>query len=111
MKQRDALLVLGAVMLAVGISAILLASSLATAASPGRRIFFDARSSPPPARTVIEAQRDLPGPLRAMRLGTSSRSSRRPQRSSLRVIRSWERTEHRSADGGRSSVSFSAASR
>jgi len=66
MKQRDALLVLGAVMLAVGISAILLASSLATAASPGRRIFFDARSSPPPARTVIEAQRDLPGPLRAI---------------------------------------------
>ena len=63
MKQRDALIVLGAVMLAVGISAILLASSLATVASPGRRIFFDARNSPPPARTVIEAQRDLPAPL------------------------------------------------
>lgn len=62
MKQRDALIVLGAVMLAVGISAILLASSLA-AASPGRRIFFDARSSPPPARTVTEAQRDLPTAL------------------------------------------------
>jgi hypothetical protein len=60
MKQRDALIVLGAVMLAVGISAILLASSLATAASPSRRIFFDARNSAPPARTVIEAQRDLP---------------------------------------------------
>lgn len=63
MKQRDALLVLGAVMLAVGISAILLASSLATVPSPGRRIFFDSRNSPPPARTVIEAQRDLPGAL------------------------------------------------
>jgi hypothetical protein len=63
MKQHDALIVLGAVMLAVGISAILLASSLASAASPGRRIFFDARSSPPPARTVIEAQRDLPSAL------------------------------------------------
>ena len=62
MKQRDALIVLGAVMLAVGISAILLASSLA-AASPGRRIFFDARTSPPPARTVSEAQRDLPTAL------------------------------------------------
>ena len=62
MRQRDALIVLGAVMLAVGISAILLASSLA-AASPGRRIFFDARSSPPPARTVTEAQRDLPAAL------------------------------------------------
>jgi hypothetical protein len=62
MRQRDTLIVLGAVMLAVGISAILLAASLA-AASPGRRIFFDARSSPPPARTVTEAQRDLPGAL------------------------------------------------
>jgi len=62
MKQRDALIVLGAVMLAVGISAILLASSLASA-SPNRRIFFDARNSPPPARTVIEAQRGLPGAL------------------------------------------------
>jgi hypothetical protein len=61
-RQRDALIVLGAVMLAVGISAILLAASLA-AASPGRRIFFDARNSPPPARTVIESQRDLPGAL------------------------------------------------
>jgi hypothetical protein len=64
MRQRDALIVLGAVMLAVGISAILLASSLAAAAPTGRRIFFDARSSAPPARTVIEAQRDLPGALR-----------------------------------------------
>jgi hypothetical protein len=62
MRQGDALLVLGAVMLAVGISVVLLASSLASA-SPGRRIFFDARNSPPPARTVIETQRDLPGPL------------------------------------------------
>jgi len=59
MRQRDALIVLGAVMLAVGISAILIASSLA-AASPGRRIFFDARNSPPPARSVTEAQRELP---------------------------------------------------
>ncbi len=62
MKQRDALIVLGAVMLAVGISAILIASSLASAASPGRRIFFDARGSTPPARTVTEL-RELPGAL------------------------------------------------
>jgi len=66
MKQRDAMLVLAAVVLAVGVSAILLASSLASAPSasiqrPG--IFFSPRSSPPPARTVIEAQRDLPAPL------------------------------------------------
>ena len=63
MRQRDALLVLGAVMLAVGISAILLVSSLGAVGAPGRRIFFDARSSPPAARAVIEAQRDLPTPL------------------------------------------------
>ena len=60
MKQRDALIVLGAVMLAVAISAIFLASSLATVASAERRVFFDPRSSPPPARTVIETQRGLP---------------------------------------------------
>jgi len=67
MKQRDAMLVLAAVVLAVGVSAILLAGSLAGAASvSGRRpgIFFDPRNSPPPARTVIEAQQDLPVPLR-----------------------------------------------
>jgi hypothetical protein len=63
MKQRDALIVLGAVMLAVAVSAILLASSLGNVASPGRRIFFDARNSPPPARTVIETQRGLPEAL------------------------------------------------
>ena len=60
MKQRDALIVLGAVMLAVAISAIFLASSLATVASAERRVFFDPRSSPPPARTVIETLRGLP---------------------------------------------------
>src|SRR5437867_7873743 len=63
MKQRDAVIVLAAVMLAVGISAILLAASLATATPTGRRVFFDPRNSAPPARTVIEAQRDLPGAL------------------------------------------------
>ena len=60
MTQRDALFVLGAVVLAVVISAILLASSAATAVSPARRIFFDPRSSPPAARTIVEAQRDVP---------------------------------------------------
>src|SRR5437867_694348 len=63
MKQRDAVIVLAAVMLAVGISAILLAASLATATPTGRRVFFDPRNSAPPARTVIETQRDLPGAL------------------------------------------------
>jgi hypothetical protein len=63
MKQRDALIVLGAVMLAVAVSAILLASSLASVASAERRIFFDPRNSPPPARTVIEIQRGLPEAL------------------------------------------------
>jgi hypothetical protein len=65
MKQRDAILVLGAVILAVGVSALLLAGSLATARSTGarQRIFFDPRNSPPPALTVLEAQRGLPGAL------------------------------------------------
>jgi hypothetical protein len=63
MKQRDAVIVLAAVMLAVGISAILLAASLATATPTGRRVFFDPRNPVPPARTVIEVQRDLPGAL------------------------------------------------
>jgi hypothetical protein len=63
MRQRDALLVLGAVILAVGISVILLVSSATTVSSPARRIFFDARNSPPAVRTVIEVQHDLPGPL------------------------------------------------
>jgi hypothetical protein len=65
LKAREALLVLGAVILAIGVSAILLASSFATVASaPGARprIFFDPRN-PPPAG-VIEAPRDLPAPLR-----------------------------------------------
>ena len=62
MKQRDAMLVFGAVVLAVGVSALLLASSLATARSTGarERIFFDPRNSPPPALTVVEAQRGVP---------------------------------------------------
>ena len=63
MKQRDALIVLGAVMLAVAVSAILLASSLGAVASAERRIFFDPRTSPPPARTIVETQRGLPGAL------------------------------------------------
>ena len=66
MKQREAMLVLAAVVLAVGVSAILLASSLASTQSASSQrpgIFFSPRNSPPPARSVIEAQRDLPAPL------------------------------------------------
>jgi hypothetical protein len=65
MKQRDAVLVLGAVILAVGVSALLLAGSLATARSNGarERVFFDPRNSPPPGLTIIEAQRGVPGAL------------------------------------------------
>ena len=65
MKERDAMLVLGAVILAVGVSALLLAGSLATARSTGarQRIFFDPRNSPPPALTIIEAERGVPGAL------------------------------------------------
>ena len=101
MKQRDALVVLGAVMLAVGVSAILLASSLASA-SPNRRIFFDPRNSPPPARTVIDTQRD-PHPLESLALALgldhpdgADLGGRGDVRSSVRlavdevVVRRWE---------------------
>jgi hypothetical protein len=63
MSQREALSALGVVIVAAAISAILLASSFSGTASSGRRIFFDPRSSPPPARTIVEAQRDLPAAL------------------------------------------------
>src|SRR5207237_6731609 len=63
MKQRDALIVLRALVLAVVVLPMLLAASLGTVASAERRIFFDARNSPPPARSVGEAQRGLPGAL------------------------------------------------
>jgi hypothetical protein len=66
MKQRDALLVLGAVILAVGISALLLAASIGSAAPASRRIFFDPRNTPPPRVTVLEAQREVPGALQAI---------------------------------------------
>ena len=66
MNQRDAILVLGAVVIATFVSAILIASSLASASGTATRrpgIFFDPRNSPPPARTILEAQRDVPGAL------------------------------------------------
>ena len=65
MKQRDALLVLGAVVLATLVAAILFAGSLASASSADRGarrpgIFFDPRNSPPPIRTLVEEQRGAP---------------------------------------------------
>ena len=65
MTQRDAMLVLGAVVLAVGVSALLIAGSLVSAAPAGSRprIFFDPRNSPPPARSLVELQRGVPDPL------------------------------------------------
>ncbi|HUQ42607.1 MAG TPA: hypothetical protein VM052_08910, partial [Candidatus Limnocylindrales bacterium] len=73
MNRRDAVVVLGALFLAIGISAVLFVGTMATepsvtnsvpAARP--RIFFDQRQTPPPAtRTVADVQQQV-GPLAAV---------------------------------------------
>ncbi len=66
MKQRDALLVLAAVLLAVGVSAILLVGTLSSATPGARpRVFFDGRTVPP-ARGIVELQRGVPEPFAAL---------------------------------------------
>jgi len=66
MTQRDTVLVLGTLVMAIGLSAILFVGAAATAPSepPARpRVFFDARSSMPPAFTITEAQARVPQPF------------------------------------------------
>jgi hypothetical protein len=67
-RQRDALLVLFAVILAVGLSALLLAGSFASAQPEATRprVFFDPTRTPPPARELVEVQRRFPGPFVAI---------------------------------------------
>ena len=68
MRQRDALLVLFAVILAVGVSALLLAGSFAGAQPEATRpgVYFDPTRTPPPAREFVEVQRRFPGPFGAI---------------------------------------------
>ncbi|HZP95446.1 MAG TPA: hypothetical protein VFC31_03785 [Candidatus Limnocylindria bacterium] len=75
MTRRDALVVLGALVLAIGVSTVLYVGAVATEPGttaratelrPARpRIFFDFRGTPPPARTIADAQ-DRVGPLGAI---------------------------------------------
>ncbi len=62
MKQRDALLVLAAVLLAIGISAILLVGSVSSTPGARPRVFFDGRTLPP-ERGIVEVQRGLREPF------------------------------------------------
>jgi hypothetical protein len=70
MTRRDALIAFAAVILVVGLTALLVAGAAATARSATvaarPRVFFDVRSSPPPARTVVELETNLPEPLRPL---------------------------------------------
>ncbi len=67
MTRRDVVIVLGTLVVAVGLSAILFVGAAATAPSPEPvarpRVFFDPRTSLPPGLTVVDAQRRVGGPL------------------------------------------------
>ncbi len=75
MTRRDLLVVIGALVLAIGVSTMLYVGAIATdpatttTAAELRtvrpRIFFDLRNTPPPARAVAEAQQRV-GPLGAI---------------------------------------------
>jgi len=62
------MLVLFAVLLAVGVSALLLAGSFASAQPEATRprVFFDPTRTPPPGREIVELQRRFPEPLGAI---------------------------------------------
>src|SRR5439155_1501551 len=105
-KQRDALLVLGAVVMATLVAAILFAGSLASASSADRGarrpgIFFDPRNSPPPIRTLVEEQRGAPivlQPIVPLQRGLASR--RRPHRPALASSVRWSpAASHRALRG------------
>ncbi len=72
MTRRDIVIILGTLVVAVGLSAILFvgaaATSPASAPEPSARprVFFDPRNSLPPGRTVVDAQRRVAGPFQAI---------------------------------------------
>ncbi|HEV8656438.1 MAG TPA: hypothetical protein VGR85_13100 [Candidatus Limnocylindria bacterium] len=72
MTQRDIVIVLGTLVVAVGLSAILFVGAAATSPASGPepsarpRVFFDPRNSLPPGRTIIDAQRRVAGPLQVI---------------------------------------------
>ncbi len=72
MTRRDIVIVLGTLVAAVGLSAILFVGATAMSPSSARepvarpRVFFDQRGSLPPGLTVVDAQRRVAGPLQAI---------------------------------------------
>lgn len=67
MRQREAILVLFAVLLAIGVSAVLLAGSLASAQPESRpRVYFDAARTPAPAAREFIVARRFPEPIAAI---------------------------------------------
>ena len=71
MTSRETVVILGAVAVAVGLSAILFVGAAATSpdsagASARPRVFFDQQAVLPPARTVADAQQRVAGPLQAI---------------------------------------------
>lgn len=65
MPQRDALLVLAAVILAVGVAAVLLVGAVGTPAREARPRFFVGRQPPPPERSIEQLERAVPPEVRA----------------------------------------------
>ncbi len=74
MSRRDLLVVIGALVLAIGVSTVLYVGAMATDPAPSTtaelrtvrpRIFFDFRNTPPPARAIVDAQERV-GPLAAI---------------------------------------------
>jgi len=72
MTQRDIIIVLATLAVALGLSAILFVGAVATSrtAAPEPvarpRVFFDSSNNLPPGLTVVDAQRRVAGPLQAI---------------------------------------------
>lgn len=74
MSRRDLLVVIGALVLAIGVSTVLYVGAMATDPATSTaaevrtvrpRIFFDFRNTPPPSRAIVDAQQRV-GPLAAI---------------------------------------------
>ena len=72
MTRRDIVIVLGTLVVAVGLSAILFVGAAATSPASGLepvsrpRVFFDPRNSLPPGRTIVDAQQRVAAPFQAI---------------------------------------------
>ncbi|MEP6694186.1 MAG: hypothetical protein ABJB39_06045 [Chloroflexota bacterium] len=72
MTRRDIVIILGTLVVAVGLSAILFVGAAATSPTSATdiavrpRVFFDPRNSLPPGRSIVDAQLRVAGPLQAI---------------------------------------------